>query len=154
MPNCSYNVIFVKLANKKIQYPHSIFMKYASHPRRWFIAGIVAADMVVFGTTNPHSAPSWLLVAGFLLLSANFYLVVLGMLRLVGWYGIPLGKHSRFARTAVGVFSGLVALQSIGELSPRDILVLLPLAAIAYFYSSYGRGNKKPVETAVAAPLS
>ena len=129
-------------------------MKHASHPRRWLIAGIVVADAVLFGTTNPHSAPSWLLVAGFLLLSLNFYLVLLGLLRLAGWYGLPVGRHSRFARTAVGVFSGLVALQSIGELSPRDILVLLPLAAIAYFYSSYGRGNKKPVETAAIAPLS
>jgi hypothetical protein len=113
----------------------------ASHsPKKWPLAALAAADLAVFGGTNPSSAPSIVLFIGFLLLSASFYVLLLGVLRLVAWYGVSPGKqHRRLIRLLAGVFSALVALQSIGELSPRDVLVALPLALIAYIYVSYGR---------------
>lgn len=112
--------------------------------KKWLLAALAAADLVVFGGTNPHSAPSIVLFIGFLLLATNFYALLLGALKLVAWYGLSPGRyHKRFIRVAAGLFSGVVALQSIGELSSRDVLVLLPLAFIAYLYLSYGR--RKPV---------
>lgn len=83
-----------------------------------------------------------MLVAGFLLLAVSLYAVLLGVLKIGSWYGLSSVKHRRrLARTTAGVLSGIIALQSIGELSSRDILVLLPLALIAYLYMSYGRAR-------------
>jgi len=115
--------------------------KEASRSRKkWPLAALVAADLAVFGGTDPHNAPSIMLFIGFLLLSASFYVLLLGALRLVAWYGLSPGRYrKRFIRLSAGVFSGLVALQSIGELSRRDVLVVLPLALIAYIYVSYAR---------------
>ncbi|HVX47789.1 MAG TPA: hypothetical protein VHA05_00310 [Candidatus Saccharimonadales bacterium] len=112
-----------------------------SHKRRkWPAAALVTADLVVFGGTDPSKVPSIGLFLGFLLLIANFYALLVVALKLVAWYGVSPGKHKqRFVRVTAGVFAGLVALQSIGELSARDVLVALPLAFLAYMYLSYGR---------------
>lgn len=114
------------------------------------IGGLLAADAAVFGLWNTESAPSAILIVGFLLFAVNAYALSLGLLKLAGLYGLaPVGQRRRLARITTVVFSGLVALQSIGELSARDILVLLPFVALTYFYVSYQRGGK-----AARAPLS
>jgi hypothetical protein len=108
--------------------------------KKWLLAALLAADFIIFGGTNPNNSSSLVLFAGFLLLVVNFYCLILAVLRLAAWYGVSLGRHrGRFIRLTAGVFSGLAALQSIGELSARDVLVLLPLALLAYLYLSYGQ---------------
>jgi hypothetical protein len=114
-------------------------MKITSHPRFWLISGLLVADTLVFCLTNPDRVPSFMLAVGFLLVAVTFYQLTLGILKAAGWYGLPGGAHRRLARTFTGVLSGVIALQSIGELGPRDVLVLLPLALIAYLYMSYGK---------------
>ncbi len=114
-------------------------MKFVSRSHFWLLIGLLMADIVLFGVGNPHSAASWVLIIGFLLLAVNFYVLMLGLLRLASWYGLSLSRHrQRVARIATGVFGGLVALQSIGQLSPHDPLMLVPLVILAYLYLSYG----------------
>lgn len=118
-------------------------MKMVSHSQKWSIISLLTADIVIFGAWNPQSAPSVMLIVGFLLLTTNVYVLALAMLKMTGWYGLPLGKQRRrLARIMAGVFGGLVALQSIGELSPRDVVVLLPIVVLMYLYVSYQRGEK------------
>jgi hypothetical protein len=78
------------------------------------------------------------LLGGYILLAATFYTgfeVLLRALKLV--FGRPRVHLHRLAvaGTLVGVI--LVALQSIGQLSLRDVLVALGLAGVGYFYSVY-----------------
>lgn len=115
----------------------------ASHsPKKWPLAALATADLAVFGVANPESAPSQILFVGFLLLVANFYVILLAALKLAAWYGVSPGRRrQRFIWLMTAVFSGLAALQSIGELSPRDVLVLFPLASLLYLYLSYGRAQ-------------
>lgn len=121
--------------------------KIASHSRIWHAAGLLVVDCLVFGLINPHTTPSFMLAAGFLLLAANIYYLLLNCLRLGKWYGLGSGVHQRrFARTVAGVLSGLIALQSIGELGMRDIVLALPLVLIAYIYMSYGKSAGQAVE--------
>ncbi len=69
----------------------------------------------------------------------------MAVLHAAGWYGLLGGAHrKRQARVLTGLVGGLIALQSIGELGPRDVLVLLPLALIAYLYVSYGKAERVP----------
>jgi hypothetical protein len=127
-------------------------MKIVSHSRKWPLAVLAVADIVVFTGSDPRSAPSWVLFIGFILLAVSFYVLLLGLLKLAAWYGISPGRHrKRFIRLTAGLFSGLVALQSIGELGPRDVLVLLPLAVLVCLYLAYGY-NGRP--DSARAPLS
>jgi hypothetical protein len=114
-------------------------------PRFWRVSGLLAVDGVIFGLTDPQQVPSFVLAGGFVLLMVTLYQLVLALLRAASWYGLPGGAHRRKqARVLTGLMSGLIALQSIGELGPRDVFVLLPLALIAYLYTSYGKGERAP----------
>jgi hypothetical protein len=147
-----YTVIFTE----RIYRPGTIFlskllfMSKASHLSRPFtglIIGLIAADMLVFGMGNPHSAASWVLIVGYLLLVANFYVLMLGLVKLVSWYGLPVRSHRRrFVRITTGVFGGLIALQSVGQFSGRDLVVVVPLVVLAYLYFSYGSGARGQVQ--------
>lgn len=127
--------------------------KIVSHSRFWLICGLLAADGLLFGLTDPHEVPSLLLAGGFVLLLVTLYQLFLVALAAAGWYGLPGGTHrQRQARVLTGVFGGLIGLQSVGELGIRDVLVLLPLAVIAYLYISYGKSQAKNRADGAAGP--
>jgi hypothetical protein len=128
-------------------------MKLISHRRFQLIVLLFAVDGIIFGLTDPQQVPSIMLAGGFLLLAITLYQLLLGLLQAANWYGLPGSKHrKRQARTLTGLVSGLIALQSIGELGSRDVLVLLPLAFVAYLYISYGKGQQPVRQTADPSP--
>lgn len=80
------------------------------------------------------------LIIGFALLSLTLYFAINGLFKLLRLYGLPIGAKSR--RTSLGVtglVAGLAALKSVGQLTSRDLMVLLPLALLVYLYVSYNR---------------
>ena len=106
----------------------------------WLIATLLGVDLLFFGLTNPANAPSFALIVGFILFALTLYLVVQGLFKLGVWYGFAFSERQRrFARIVTGVIAGAVALQSMGQLSGRDLLVVLPFALIIYMYLSYGK---------------
>lgn len=106
----------------------------------WLIAAFIGADLLFFGLTNPANVPSFALILGFLLFAATLYQIVQGLFRLGVWYGIAFSeRQKRFARITTGVVAGAVALQSMGQLSGRDMLVVVPFALLIYMYLSYGK---------------
>ena len=100
---------------------------------------LLAADSALFGLSNAKNVPSVMLMVGFVLLLATIYQLMYGLLAAIGMYGLRFRRQQRLALSLTGLVGMVVALQTIGELSPRDVVVLLPLAVIAYLYSSYGR---------------
>lgn len=112
--------------------------KHLKNPRTWQITGLIIADVVFFGVTNPANVPSYMLIVGFLLFMATFYYLVLGMFRLGKWYGLDFSKKQiRLARIITSVMAVILALQTTGQLSHRELFVLIPLAILAYAYMSY-----------------
>ncbi len=109
----------------------------------WRISGLLVADALVFGATNPNDTLSFMLIVGYILLCITLYYLFDGILSLSRLYGIPLKHKKRFLRTAILVVGGLVALQSIGQLSSRDILVLAPLTTLLYLYIAYSRSTRQ-----------
>jgi hypothetical protein len=102
-------------------------------------AALVLGDAIFFGFTDPTRAPSTFFIIAFLLFAATLYVMVQGVCALLGWYGYPVKHRHRAGMVTAGGLSSLFALQSIGQLSTRDIAVLLPLVVLAYFYISYNR---------------
>jgi len=117
-------------------------MKISSHPEIIRAGSLLAADALFFSLTNPLKVASWLLIAGFGLAAATLYYFLRSAVRVASWYGLPVSRRQqRRVAEVAGILIGLLALQSIGQLSPRDVLVLLPLLLVTYLYSSYGRGH-------------
>lgn len=110
----------------------------------WHITALLILDSLFFGLTDPAEVPSFALVIGFLLFTATLYQLIKGLFKLVSWYGLAFtAQKRRFAKIFTAIIAGLVALQSIGQLSQRDILVLIPLALLAYLYMNYGRASQE-----------
>lgn len=102
------------------------------------LAVVLLLDALYFSFVPPSPGRSIVLLGGYILLAATFYTgleVFLRALRAV--FDRPRLHLHRLAvaGTIVGVI--LVALQSIGQLSLRDVLVALGLAVVGYLYSVY-----------------
>lgn len=103
-------------------------------------AALLAADCLVFTVVNPTKASAPWLIIGFALLGSTLFTVAGVLAGLLRGYGErPYHYARRFLRYGAAVAILLVGLQSIGQLTARDVLTLLPLAIIAYLYFGYGR---------------
>jgi|SRR5665213_3210655 len=125
-------------------------MKPLARKHAWKFVGLIVVDAVMFGLTNASSVPSIGLIGGFLLLAVTFYYLIRGFLSFIRLYGVSIRRKKRLAMVMTGSISGLVALQSIGELNSRDVLVLVPLMLIGYIYSSYGKSTRVMTDTSSA----
>lgn len=113
--------------------------KLLKHTRFWTVVSLFAIDGVVCSLTDPHRIPSFLIIAVFLMLVVSIYQLFRGIIHMIGWYGVSVGHPRRLATILTVMSGGLLALQSIGELTSRDIAVLLPFVLLAYVYFSYGQ---------------
>lgn len=115
---------------------HTSYLKYAT--------GLLVVDAVFFGISNPARVPSWAIMIAFGLFSLTIYSLVLALMKAASWYGLNFVQHRRrLALTVTGFFVGLAALQSINQLSVRDVAVLTPLALLGYLYVVYVRAPKE-----------
>ncbi len=106
---------------------------------------LLGADILLFGGTNPKDIPSYMLIVGFMLLSLTIYFLLKGLVVLLRLAGFPI-KHTRRLLTAgTALFSGCMALQSIGQLSFRDALVLCLLICLLYVYIAYAKAERQNV---------
>ncbi len=118
----------------------------------WRISGLLAADILLFGTTDPKNTLSFMLIVGFLLLSATIYYLLDGLLAVLRLYGLAPRNRKRVLRTVAMVVCGVLALQSMGQLSLRDLLILGPLTLLAYFYLAYSKDYRQSAAPAPDAP--
>jgi hypothetical protein len=116
-------------------------LKLIKHRRLWQGIALLILDLVFFGTTDANSTPAYAVIIGFVLIIFSLYILLYCLLSLARLYGLPLKHKKRLSIVLTSVIGGMIALQSISELSPRDVLVLLPLAALAYVYITYNKEN-------------
>ena|SRR5688572_21747520 len=96
----------------------------------------VAAALVlilVFTATNPASAPAFLLIVPFAAIFTLLFAAALYIFERRGW---SKARSFRGAVIAAGVPVILMVLQSIGQLTARDILTIGAIFIILYFYLS------------------
>jgi hypothetical protein len=96
------------------------------------LASVVTLIILLFGT-NPRNISSAALITPFILIFLTLFFVSSYFLRLRGL--------TRRADWAIAVFitvppTLLLVLQSIGQLTLRDVATIVALFAIAYFYAT------------------
>jgi hypothetical protein len=106
------------------------------------IVAILLIDGFFFTLTDPNASSTSTLIAGCVLVALTFYTLISKIFGFINFSNMGLAKRNRFlaAYTTV-VVVGIIALQSIGDLSLRDILIYVPLAILLYLYLSYGKGK-------------
>jgi hypothetical protein len=110
------------------------------HIHQLSLVGCLFVDVIFCSITNPDNGSSYVLVIGFILLAVSLYFIIDRLLLFMSLCGLTIGKYRhRLAICIAGVCMGLTALQSIGELTARDVMIFIPLSAILYVYFSYGR---------------
>lgn len=118
-------------------------MNFLKKPSVIYLVATIVADAAFFGLTDPAKVGTALLMIGFVLAVATIYWLSRGFTLLLGLYSKTLRQQrTRLTRALTVSGAVLVALQSIGQLSLRDLAVLLPLVTITYFYISYLRPDQ------------
>lgn len=103
-------------------------------------AALIAADCLVFGLVDPASANAIWLIAGYVLLGLTILALASALAQLTRAYGtMPYMLSRRFLRYTAVIMIALVGLQSIGQLTTKDVATLLPFVVVAYAYFGYGR---------------
>jgi hypothetical protein len=104
---------------------------------------LLVADTVVLGGSDAKKVAAWMLIAGFGLVVATAYWLIYAALAFLRLYGLVIRRKRRLAVALSGLLAVMLALQSVGGLNPKDVLLLLPLIVIGYNYVSYNL-NRPP----------
>jgi len=115
--------------------------KLLSNRRFIKFAALLAASAVLFSFTEASRVPSLFIIIGFLLLTGVIYYIIYGLMSALALYGFRVRRKQLVAGYLTAALAIMVALQSVGEMGRWDFWVLLPLAILAYFYSSYARAK-------------
>jgi hypothetical protein len=128
-----------------MQRARKIMIQRLKRKQAVYILLIMIADFVFFSFTNPATVPSFVLILGFLLFILSLYAVVRILLNGLCIYVPGLRRtRGRLAVFIAGIVSALLALQSIGQLSTRDAIVIVPIAIVVYVYFTYARTKMRP----------
>jgi len=97
------------------------------------LGGCFLALLIMFFGLDPNKIPSFALVLPFILL---FALLFVGIAYLLELRGIGPKKRAKIAALCASLPILLLVLQSIGQLTVRDVLTMALLFVLSYFYIS------------------
>ena len=105
----------------------------------WLAILLVILDGLFFGLTNPTNVNSIFLIVGFVLLGGSIYVLTQIVLTFLIKLGFKIKNGGKIAGFIVVLSCLLLAQQSIGQLSARDVLIIIPLSVLLYIYAAYVR---------------
>ncbi|MEO8105649.1 MAG: hypothetical protein ABI602_04965 [Candidatus Saccharibacteria bacterium] len=115
--------------------------KILTHKKYLLPFGLVAADLLFFGFTNPARVSSPLLIVGFLLVVVTLYVGLRFFLSIAGVYNPWFRRQKRPVAYLTGLLGVTIALQSIGQLTLRDVVVLTVLSGVMGLYYDYSKSK-------------
>lgn len=116
---------------------------YHKHKKLWQLTCLLAIDSLFFTLTNPNTVTSAVLAVGFILMVVTIYVVVRLLLVLPRFYGLDvISKAPGLAGFITVILAVVLALDSTGQLSSKDMAVIVPLTAISYVYLRSVRTRK------------
>jgi hypothetical protein len=99
---------------------------------------LFVVDVTFFSLINPVKAYAVVIIIGYVLLVMTLY-VLIDFLLALGERIIPFSHSTkrRIAQATTLVLGLLIAMQSIGQLTPKDVLAVIPLIIVLSLYFSY-----------------
>ena len=111
----------------------SIYLFLKQHKKLTSLV-VILCDFLFFCLTNPNKLSVAFLVVGFLLALATLNLICSLVIILIRQFR-GMRKLKNWTKWAISGFAFiLLVMQSIGQLSIKDIVVLIPLVFGIYFY--------------------
>jgi hypothetical protein len=113
--------------------------RYYSHKFARILA-LFIIDGLFFGLVDPRRTYALTIIVGFGLLVLTIYVLVdmlLGLLERIVTF--PVMTRHRLHTGITMLLGLLIAMQSIGQLTVKDLLAIIPLVLVAAFYLSYQR---------------
>jgi len=107
---------------------------------------LVVLDFVFFTSTDATKVAPIILILGFVLLLLTIYEGFFLLFTIARLYGLPIKNKNRLSMYSSGVMGLIIALQSIGELTPKDVLVIMPIAIIGYIYNVYASSSRRKID--------
>jgi hypothetical protein len=110
------------------------------------IVSITVVDIVFFSNISAQNANTAEIILGFSLFLVSNYAICRILVRTLSIYGLPIKNVKRLS-VYLSVFVGLIiALQSIGELTIKDAIILLPLSYLSYTYYSFLKRSSQQID--------
>jgi hypothetical protein len=116
-------------------------LKILSHRKVILMFGIVVLDALFFGFTNPKRVTSLMLIVGFMIVVVTIYASLRLVLSIGEVYSPWFQRQRRPIGYITGVLAAMLALQSIGQLALRDVVVLLVLSSVLAVYYDYNKSH-------------
>ena len=115
---------------------------YSAPVRKLLLTSIlILSDTLFFLFDDPRKLAPGLMIIGFLLTGGSVYL----LFRIGAWIMKAMGLIREYrpliVLSASLIFSLIIILQALGQLSFRDLAVIIPLAAVSYFYFTKTRSS-------------
>jgi len=115
----------------------NLFIKTIKNHKRLAVLFLLIADSLFFSLTNPSHLAFYLVFTALILVLCSVYAVCLISFRLLKSLGI-VQSHRRWMLEAItGFIFVLLIMQALGQLSIKDILALIPLTLISYWYTTF-----------------
>ena len=107
--------------------------------RRYIVLAVI--DTVFFGTISPN-ASAMVIIPAFILVVVTIYAVLGLLVAYVGkMYTVKPKNQRRIVVVTTVTLSIIIALQSIGQLTIRDVATIVPLILVLYLYISYTKSR-------------
>lgn len=115
------------------------------------LAAIIFVDLLFFSMIDPRRGSMLVLIVACLLAYISVYVICrLGMWLFVKLFPISIVAQKRAALAVTIGATFLLFMQSLGQLSSRDIFAVVPLTLVTYFYMAYASSTQnKNFETRV-----
>ncbi|MDB5175891.1 MAG: hypothetical protein JWM81_749 [Candidatus Saccharibacteria bacterium] len=117
---------------------------YLSKPPFVALVAIIIADSLFFGLTDPKELGSAMLILGFSLVVATLFLLTRLTRLIMQRWSPTLARHKHLDVCITGLICATLGLQSIGQMTSRDFMVLLLSTAAMYWYVNYQKRQPVP----------
>jgi hypothetical protein len=108
------------------------------------LALLVGIDVLFFSAYNPENSSPLVVVVGFLLFIATVYVLLKLLTEVISsQFGLKLPNERKAIATITTVIGLLIAMQSIGQLTVKDVLAIVPLLLLDVFQAERPQETQK-----------
>ncbi|MEO6513169.1 MAG: hypothetical protein ABIR37_00625 [Candidatus Saccharimonadales bacterium] len=108
--------------------------------RRYVLLGVI--DSAFFGLLSPNTS-AFVIIPAFILIIVTIFAILTLIVTYIGKMFVVKPKNQkRIVIMLTATLGIIIALQSIGQLTVRDVVTIVPLILVLYLYMSYTKSRR------------